>query len=480
MQILLFGVSILLTRYLGKERLGVYASLLVIPSFVRLLNQFGLETLINKKYPELIVQDPTGKQGRCLVRKILGIRATTTLLFGVLLYSGVPYYLDFIRMPELMVYRFTLIIYFFIITLNSIFSTLFMTRLEYKTVMLSETVCAFLNFCLLGIFIYFDYGIFGVLYAYIISTAINVLIYFSLSWKDLKGETQAPDWKEMRPLAKASYLITLMSFGLITQSDILMMNYFHVQPAGIGFYYLATGLGGMLAFVLVGVGPLALSILSETYARESAEGLSRIWCQIVGFASFLTVPIFVFAGCNAESLIDFVYGGQFRQAGGVLVFYIFFIGVATVAGMDFTTSTLFVLHRRDTVVRVTVEGSLINIGLNLVLIPAYQEVGAVAGTGSAMVYIVFRQLVVIQKQLDILPVFTIIGKCLFFALLAVIPAQVFVIFVLDHVLLTAMIYVLGFVILLGILKPFTETQAQVLAAIHPRLPIWINGFIRNG
>jgi O-antigen/teichoic acid export membrane protein len=47
-QILLFGVSILLTRYLGKERLGVYATLLVIPSFVRLLNQFGLETLINK------------------------------------------------------------------------------------------------------------------------------------------------------------------------------------------------------------------------------------------------------------------------------------------------------------------------------------------------------------------------------------------------------------------------------------------------
>ena len=46
-QILLFGVSVLLARYLGKEKLGVYATLLVVPTFVRLLNQFGLEFLIN-------------------------------------------------------------------------------------------------------------------------------------------------------------------------------------------------------------------------------------------------------------------------------------------------------------------------------------------------------------------------------------------------------------------------------------------------
>ena len=476
-QILLFGVSVLLTRYLGKERLGVYATLLVIPSFVRLLNQFGLETLINKKLPELMVEDPTGRQGRYLVRKALEIRAITTLIFGACLYKGLPHYLSLIHMPELIEYRFALIAYFFIITLNSIFSMLFMTRLEYKTITLSETFCAFLNLCFLGIFIYLGYGIFGVLYAYVLSTGINILIYFVL--EDLKGETQAPDWQEMIPLARASYLATLLSIGLVTQSDILLMNYFQVEPAEIGFYHLATGLGGMLAFVLVGVGPLALSILSETYAKESAEGLSCIWCQIVGFASFLTVPIFVFAFFNAESLIYFVYGEQFGPAGKVLAFYVLFIGVATVAGYDFVTSTLFILHQRGTVVRVTVEGSLINIGLNLILIPIYQEMGAVAGTGLAMVYMVFRQLLVIQKHMNIFPTLPTIGKCLLFSLLAVVPAQTFAIFIWDQVLLTGLIYALGFLILLAILKPFTRTQAEVLSAIHSKVPVWIKGFVRQ-
>ena len=56
-QIIMFAVSILLTRYLGKENLGDYATLLVIPVFIRLLNSFGLETLINKILPELQTND---------------------------------------------------------------------------------------------------------------------------------------------------------------------------------------------------------------------------------------------------------------------------------------------------------------------------------------------------------------------------------------------------------------------------------------
>lgn len=478
-QILLFGISILLTRYLGKERLGIYATLLVIPTFMRLLNQFGLETLINKKLPELMVEDPTGRQGRYLVRKLLLVRAMSTLVLGVFLYLSLPYYLSFIHMPELMEYRFALMAYFSALTLNSILGIVFMTRLEYRTVTFVETVCAFLNLCFLGIFIYLDYGIFGVLYAYILSTVINILIYFVLAWKDLEGETEPPDWQEMFPLARASYIITLLSFGVITQSDILLMGYFQVEAAGIGFYHLATGLGGMLAFVLAGVGPMALSIFSETHARESVEGLSRIWCQILGFASFLTVPIFVFAFLNAESLIDFVYGEQFGQAGKVLAFYIVFIGCATVAGVDFASSALFVLHRRDTVIRVTVEGSLLNVGLNLFLIPLYQEMGAVAGTGVAMVYMVFRQLFVLQKQMNILPALPTIGKCMLFSLMAAIPAQTFAIIVWDQVLLTALIYALAFIVLLAILKPFTEAQARVLSAVHRKAPSWISGFVRQ-
>jgi O-antigen/teichoic acid export membrane protein len=477
-QVLLFGISVLLARYLGKERLGVYATLLVIPTFVRLLNQLGLETLINKKIPELNVFDPSGRQARYLIHRLLAIRGASSIFFCVLLYICLPYYMGFMGTPHLMEYRLVLILYFLSISLNSLLSTLFMTRLQYKTVSMTETGCAFLNLTFLGLFIVLDYGIYGILYAYIIATAINILVYMGLVFPDLKGATEAPDLKELPSLAWASYMLTLLSFGLMTQSDVILMNYFQVAQDKIGFYHLATGLGGMLVFVMMGVGPMAFSILTETYARDSEKGMSKIWCQIVGFASFLTVPIFVFAFFNAEPLIQMVYGEQFKDAGALLSFYILFLGTATILGMDFVTSTLFILKRRDTVIWSNFESSLLNIVLNLILIPLYQEMGALTATGISLVYIVLRQLYVIQKRVDVMSVLPVLGKCLLFSIVAVVPAQATTILIWDNIFMGALVYLFGFVMLLAILKPFTRKQSEVLKGIHPELPVWLNRFTR--
>ena len=85
-QIILFAISILLTRYLGKERLGDYATLLVIPVFIRLLTSFGFETLVNKKLPEIRIQDSSGAEGRYLIGRLLIFRFMTTTMFCFLIY----------------------------------------------------------------------------------------------------------------------------------------------------------------------------------------------------------------------------------------------------------------------------------------------------------------------------------------------------------------------------------------------------------
>lgn len=477
MQLALFAISILITRYLGKEQLGIYATLLVVPAFVRLLNQFGLETLINKKLPEINVQDPSGAQGRFLARRLLIFRMVSSLAFCFVLYFFLPAYLNFIDMPGLLYYRSALILYFFVITVESLFSTLFMTRLQFKTVALVETVSAALNLVFLVIFIYRDAGVLGVLNAYIFSVCFSILFYFLGSGKDFRGESRAPEIKEMKRLAWASYGISLLSFGLMTQSDVLLMNYFHVDHSSIGYYHLVSGLGAMAGFALTGVGPLALSIFSETFARESHSGLSRSWCEIVGFSSFLTVPVYVFVFFNAGELIAFVFGEQYAEAAPLLLLYIFFLGASEVLGANFTVSTLFVLHRRDAAMRSTVEGSVINIGLNLLLIPAYGVMGAVAATGSVMAYMVLRQLMVIQKEMDVRPVFPVIGKCLLFSISAIAPTLILSRFFGSHVILNGIVYLIAFIILLVWRKPFTQDHRHLIVNMYPRLDPWVRCFV---
>ena len=237
----------------------------------------------------------------------------------------------------------------------------------------------------------------------------------------------------------------------------------------MGYYHLATSVAAMLAFVLTGVGPLALSMFSETHTRESVAGLSRLWCQIIGLAAFLTTPIYVFVFFNAERLLTFVFGVAYAGAATVFSLCVFFSCAQTVLGWHFTTSTLFILHRRKTVLSSTIEGSVINILLNLILIPTYGVTGAVFATGLVMVYMVLRQLYVIQKEVQIGPAFPVIGKCFLFSLTAGLLTKGITGLVLDHILFNATVYLITFAVLLVWIKPFTPEHRRLIVEIHPSL-----------
>ena len=420
-QILLFAISILLTRYLGKKNLGDYATLLVIPVFIRLLNSFGLETLINAKLPALNIRDSSRGEGRYLVGRLLALRFTTTVMFCVLIYYCLPYYLSLIHRPEFIEFRWVLIFYFATITIDSILSTLFMTLLRFKVLVKIEFLGAFLNLIFLIIFIRMDYGIYGVLYAYIASLVVTNLSYLILSWDQYLGPTKMPKCGDMKHLAWVSYGITFLGFGLMTQSDVLLMNFFKVDGGEIGLYHLATGLTGTMVFLLSGVAPMALSLFSETFSKDGLEELGKLYCKIVGFSSYLTVPIYMFCVFNSSVLINFIYGSVFEEASLALVIFAAFAGIQTALGNNFTVSTLYVIHKQNEAIRTTIEGSVLNIGLNFLLIPAFGMLGAITATGITMVYMVLRQLKIISNEMKIAPVFPIIGKCFLYCLIASIP-----------------------------------------------------------
>jgi O-antigen/teichoic acid export membrane protein len=477
-QILLFGVSVLLTRYLGKERLGDYATLLVIPVFVRLLTSFGLETLINKKLPELNVEDSSGAEGRYLVGRLLILRFLTTTVFCFLIYLFLPNYLEFIHYEWLVEFRWALILYFIVITVDSILSTLFMTLLRFKTLTKVEISGALLNLIFLILFIRLDFGIYGVLFAYIISVCVTSLIYLVLARDQYSGPTQKPELDDIGHLAWVSYGSAFLGFGLMTQSDVLLMNFFQVGRADIGLYYLATGLAATMAFLLAGVAPMALALFSETYAKDGIKSLENLYCQIVGFSSYLTIPIFVFCVLNSTYLIDFIYGDTFVEGALALSIYAAFAGIQTALGINFTVSTLYVIRRRNMALRSTAESSVLNISLNLMLIPAFGMMGAITATGLSMVYMVLRQLKVISSEMEIVPVFPVIGKCFLYCLLASIPVLILSGLNQGHLVINLLLYLVTLVALLVFVKPFNNDQRQLFLNVYPKLDHYSKWFFR--
>ena len=476
-QVLLFFVSVAVTRYLGSERLGMYASLLVIPAFVRLLNSFGLETVINKKLPELKVEDPGLGKGRYFFQRLLALRLASSLIFGLILYFALPYYLEWFHLSHLMEYRWALLLYFLVITLNGLLSTLFMTYLQYKTIAVMEAANALLNLVLLAMFIEFDWGVLGVLYAYIGSTALTICVYLYLARPYWRGQTQKTPWEDSLKLGWISYLLGIFSFGLLNQSDVVLMNYFHIESSRIGYYYLAMGVGAMLTFVLTGIGPLALSIFSESFAKESHAGLEKSWKQIIGFMIFCTTPIYLFAFFNAESLITFIYGDAYAATGSSLSFYLVFIYLQMLFGGSFTVSVLHVLQKSGLALRTTIEGSVLIIALDIILIPKFGEVGAIGATGSVMVYMTIRQWFLLSRDLNVRSVFPFAVKCFGLCLVTLVPVEIVAYLWQDHLVTNFIMFVAVFIFALGWVKPLKQEHLVVVNGFPTFIKRWVEWFV---
>jgi O-antigen/teichoic acid export membrane protein len=156
----------------------------------------------------------------------------------------------------------------------------------------------------------------------------------------------------------------------------------------------------------------------------------------------------MFCVFNSGVLINFIYGSAFEEASLALVIFAAFAGIQTALGNNFTVSTLYVIHKRNDAMRTTIEGSILNIGLNFLLIPVFGMLGAITATGITMVYMVLRQLTIISNEMKIAPVFPVIGKCFLYCLIASIPPLIFTLIHSGNLITNLLLYLTTLVAIL--------------------------------
>ena len=470
------ALSVVITRYLGMDQYGVYASILVIPAFVRLLNSLGFETVINKSIPELNVNDPSHKQSRYLLRIIFASRFVCIFFFSMAIYLCLPLYLQVINLPQLISYRIPIVAYFAVTSMNSLYSTLFMTLLRYKIAVFVELFSYLSNLGLLVLFIFMEASITGVMVAYIFSMFLTLVIYIWLSRRDFRGDIEKPDFSGLGQLAGVSWLATIFSFGLLTQSDLFLMNYFHIPMEKVGFYQLTTTAGTMLTFFLTGIQPLALSLFSETFTKDFAEGLKKVWNLIAAFPLFFSLPTYVFVFYDAKKILTLVYGSPFAEAEPVFRLFLLFLILRAITGADFYGVTLYAIKKNNMILRSTIEASVINIILNLVLIPNYAELGALMGTGISILYMGFRRWMIVFKYVSLVDILNTSSKCLLISFIALIPTLVVSYVWSSYLVLDLALYLSAIILLLLKFKPVHKDQILWFENQLPRAAKWIRPF----
>jgi len=322
-----------------------------------------------------------------------------------------------------------------------------------------------------GFFVIFYFpSVINLSYSYLfagLTALIFILIFFhfkvyrlSLNWeKSIWQRFLAMSW----PLALAGIF-----GGIYSQTDSVMMGYWG-QITQTGWYN--------AAYKIIGVTFIPTSLIATSFYpalskffQDSKEKLQTAWNYFMDSMIILAIPIIVGGIALAPRIIDFIYDPSYFPTGreAILAFQILII----MAGLAFLSSPfgqiLVVANQQKKLFFVTLAGAVINVILNLILIPRYSLYGAAATTVATCLLIFFLLFHFTSRLTPIKPLNLKFFLNCIGAIFATIPMyfliiqpQIYHLNIFLSILIGAAVYgasLFIFKILINYLKPYTVSK----------------------
>ncbi|MDM8543267.1 flippase [Desulfococcaceae bacterium HSG9] len=162
----------------------------------------------------------------------------------------------------------------------------------------------------------------------------------------------------------------------------------------VGYYNAAYRLVEAPLFIIQSLSTAIFPALSRLYVQDKTQ-LAGIVQQFFQKAVALGLSISLVVAILSEDLIKLIYGKEYEPAAAVLPILIFSIAIImpnTICG-----STIRAIDRQTISAKVTGLGAILNVVLNLILIPSFSLLGAAWATIVTELFVLVVQVVLIWK-----------------------------------------------------------------------------------
>lgn len=404
MQMLL---QIVLARGLGTAEYGVFAVLNGTVFLVVALASGGASGTLNTHLSRL-TQHYGRAEAAYLFWRLWAWRLVTFggIAMAVALFAG-PVAGAFLGDPdrgELMVAG---VVYMFAIGMFQIANLLFYGLLMTKWAAFGAALSAFANVYVSSILIWQGASLTTIVWALAGSQLLVCLLQLARGWPYVRpaigvrrvGPEARRDVRALWRFSLTVWAIALLTQALGKQTDLIMMQFFRVDQAEIGFYNIAVTLGlAANAIFLMGIGNVALAGLSSLNAR-APERLGRGWQALCAVAPLISLPMLLFVGVFAEPIIGALYGGAYRDAALLLQIFVAFAIVSQLLGGGAHQTALTAMGMPRRVLRARGVTGVLNLALNVALIPFFGARGAVVGTGLCGTLTILYEYTLVRREL---------------------------------------------------------------------------------
>lgn len=183
-----------------------------------------------------------------------------------------------------------------------------------------------------------------------------------------------------------AFTIPLMTsdlvYVLMSSSDAVLLGYFRSTSEVAAFRAILPS-AVLNQFVLQSFTILFTPIAARLFARDDYAGINNLYWQTAVWTSVLSFPIFALTFSLSAPLTVLLYGQEYASSAVLLALLSF--GYYFNAALGFNGLTLKVYGKLRYIVVINIIAAIVNVAINLLLIPRYGALGAACGTCGTMV-----------------------------------------------------------------------------------------------
>lgn len=331
-----------------------------------------------------------------------------------------------------------------------------------------------LDVLLTAILLFMGYGIFGVIFSYI----VNVIILFLLAFYFLDKKTFSIISAEVKtkhyfkkifsyswPLAIFTILWIVMG-----KINIIMLGLLKTTEV-VGIYNVALPTAALLMMIPLALTTLFFPVITETYAKK--QDFKKIFKVVNKWTFFIIFPLFLIMVLFSKQILTIIFKNNYVLGWSALSTLAF--GYMILGLCYNNLNVLQMLEKTKLILSITLVATLVNIILSYLLIIKYSMLGAAIATATAHILIAVLSSFYVFKYTRLIPIKKVYWKGILAAIIPfllvyivkeLIDANKFIV-----VASLAIIFLAIFILMMKLLKAYEKEDIVILDAIAKKFKL---------
>jgi O-antigen/teichoic acid export membrane protein len=250
-------------------------------------------------------------------------------------------------------------------------------------------------------------GVMGMLWATLIGLAVTILLYYrdvnkfllkSCPHPTSPSETMPDPYRRIRKFSLTVSYILLLDSIVWQRSEVFFLKSYSTL-AQIGFYTLAYGIAAKLGDIASTFSSTLLPLYSESYGRDGLKTVGPVFMSALKYVQLLMVPLCLLGVAVARPLAHLIYGSAFLPVALPLQVLLLAQSITSIGVV--VSPLLYGIEKQGFIAKYGTAVAVLNIALDLILIPRYAALGAAAANCTAQIIGILGGIVYVLRHIQL-------------------------------------------------------------------------------